>query len=36
MKKKAFEDADSSQAGQKLQHFMDAEFSGFLHTCLQI
>ena len=36
MKKKTFGDADSPPAGQKLQHFMDAEFSGFLHNCLHI
>jgi len=34
MKKKTFWDADSSPAGQKVQHFMDAELSSFLHNCL--
>jgi len=36
MKKKTFWDADSCPAGQKLQHFMEAECSDLLHNSLYI
>jgi len=36
MKKKTFWDADSSPAGQKLQHFMGTEFSDLLHNSLSV